>query len=184
MVRKLKFHEQKLLKKVDFLQWKNNDNPHEGQVLRRYHVEKRDDYLEYNKICGYITRLANDLSLLSPDDPFRGEMTRQLLEKLYDVGLIPTKNTLSQLTRVSASSLARRRLATVMVQKLKMSETLAEAATFIEQGHVRVGPDVVRDPSFLVTRQMEDYVTWVDQSKIRRKIMQYNDRLDDYDLMN
>ena len=51
------------------------------------------------------------------------------------------------------------------------------------QGHVRVGPQTVLDPAFLVTRPMEDFVTWVDTSKIRRKVMQYNDKLDDYDLL-
>ena len=32
-------------------------------------------------------------------------------------------------------------------------------------------------------RNMEDFVTWVDTSKIRRKILKYNDKLDDYDLL-
>ncbi len=49
---------------------------------------------------------------------------------------------------------------------------------------VRVGTDVVTDPAFLVTRPMEDFVTWVDTSKIKRKVLKYNDRLDDYDLLN
>lgn len=48
---------------------------------------------------------------------------------------------------------------------------------------IRVGPSVVSDPAFLVTRSMEDFVTWVDTSKIKRKILKYNDRLDDFDLM-
>jgi len=48
---------------------------------------------------------------------------------------------------------------------------------------VRVGPEPVTDPAFLVTRPMEDFVTWVDTSKIRRKILKYNDKLDDYDLL-
>lgn len=61
-----------------------------------------------------------------------------------------------------------------------MSETLREAATFIEQGHVRVGPDTVTDPAFLVTRTFEDFVTWVDTSKVKRKVMRYNDKLDDF----
>ena len=51
------------------------------------------------------------------------------------------------------------------------------------QGHLRVGPTTVSDPAFLVTRAMEDFVTWVDTSKIRRKVEKYNDRLDDYDLL-
>lgn len=67
--------------------------------------------------------------------------------------------------------------------RIKMSETIREAITFIEQGHVRVGPQTVTEPAFLVTRNMEDFVTWVDTSKIKRKVLQYNDRLDDYDLL-
>lgn len=30
---------------------------------------------------------------------------------------------------------------------------------------------------------MEDFVTWVDSSKIKRSIMKYRDNLDDFDLM-
>jgi U3 small nucleolar ribonucleoprotein protein IMP3 len=36
--RKLKFHEKKLLKKVDFFNWKNENNLHEVKVVRRYHL--------------------------------------------------------------------------------------------------------------------------------------------------
>jgi ribosomal protein S4 len=70
-----------------------------------------------------------------------------------------------------------------------------QAAKFIEQGHVRVGPDTITDPAYLVTRyaldahislvvfltvlcrHMEDFVTWVDTSKLKRTIMKYNDEV-------
>ena len=45
------------------------------------------------------------------------------------------------------------------------------------------GPEVVTDPAFYVTRSMEDFITWVDSSKIRRKVMKYNDAVDDFDLL-
>lgn len=48
---------------------------------------------------------------------------------------------------------------------------------------MRVGVDLISDPAFLVTREMEDYVTWVDTSKIKQHIMKYNDKLDDFDLL-
>ena len=44
--------------------------------------------------------------------------------------------------------------------------------------------ETVTDPAFLVTRNLEDYVTWVDTSKIKRKISKYNDKLDDYELLS
>ncbi|KAL5061128.1 hypothetical protein RYX36_032732, partial [Vicia faba] len=62
-----------------------------------------------------------------------------------------------------------RRLSTVLV-RLKFAEHLKEAVTYIEQGHVRVGPNTVTDPAFLATRNQEDFVTWVDSSKIKRKV--------------
>lgn len=31
-------------------------------------------------------------------------------------------------------------------------------------------------------RNMEDFVTWVDSSKIKRNIMKYRDELDDFEL--
>ena len=62
--------------------------------------------------------------------------------------------------------------------KLKFAEHLKEAVTYIEQGHVRVGPKTVTDPAFLVTRNMEDLITWVDTSKIKKKVMEYNGALD------
>lgn len=46
-MRKLKFHEQKLLKKVDFLQWKNEHNLREVQAMRQYHITDRDDYKKW-----------------------------------------------------------------------------------------------------------------------------------------
>ncbi|GAB4815344.1 hypothetical protein N2152v2_002390 [Parachlorella kessleri] len=182
-MRQLKFHEKKLLKKVDFLQWKNEHNLRELQVMRRYHITNRDDYKKYNKLCGMITKLVATVKRLDPQDSTRIELTEQLLNKLHDMGAITTKKSLVQLEKLSTSSFCRRRLSVVMV-RLKMAETLREAVTFVEQGHVRVGPDTVTDPAFLVTRNMEDFVTWVDTSKIKRKVLRYNDKLDDYDLLD
>ncbi|KIY93336.1 hypothetical protein MNEG_14625 [Monoraphidium neglectum] len=98
------------------------------------------------------------------------------------MGVLPTKKSLVQLEKLPTSAFCRRRLAVVMV-RLKMCETVKEAATFVEQGHVRVGPNTVTDPAFHVTSAMEDFLSWADTSKIKRKVMQYNDALDDYDLL-
>ena len=39
-----------------------------------------------------------------------------------------------------------------MMVKTKMAENIKAATEFIEQGHVRIGPDLVKDPAFLVSR--------------------------------
>lgn len=47
MVRKLKYHEEKLLKKVDFMNWPVDNNLHEAKVMRKFHIRKREDYTKY-----------------------------------------------------------------------------------------------------------------------------------------
>ena len=89
------------------------------------------------------------------------------------MGLIPTKESLEMASKVNASSFCRRRLPLVMIRN-KMAQTLQAAVKFVEQGHVRVGPERINDPAFLVTRKLEDYVTWTDTSAIRKQIQDYN----------
>ncbi|KAJ1508504.1 Small subunit (SSU) processome component [Coelomomyces lativittatus] len=182
MVRKLKYHEGKLLKKVDFFQWKTDFQHREVQVIRRYHIQKREDYTKYNRLCGQIRQLAHRISLLDPKDPFKKHKTQVLLDKLVLMGLINTSTALSQCEKITVSSFCRRRLPILML-RMKMAETTKQAITFVEQGHVRVGPHVVTDPAFLVTKSMEDFITWVDTSKIKRKVLEYNDQLDDYSIL-
>ena len=56
-----------------------------------------------------------------------------------------------------------------------MSETIKGATDLIEHGHVRVGSELIKDPAFLVSRTLEDFVTWVDGSAIQKHVMEYND---------
>ena len=182
-MRKLKHHEYRLLKKADFLQWKRESNLRETRVVRRYRVQNPEDYHEYNKIVGYITKLAHQLKQLPADDPVRQQRTDDLMEKLYQMGLIHTKDSLEHCAKVNVSALCRRRLPVVLV-RLKFAENMKEACTLVEQGHIRIGPETVTDNALLITRNMEDFITWVDASKIKRKVQTYNDELDDYDLMN
>lgn len=181
-MRQLKYHEQKLLKKVDFIQWKTDNTLREAQVMRRYHIQNRQDYHKYNKIVGLIQSLANKVSLLDPEDAYRAKMSDRILEKLHTLGLIHTKNALSSVDKVNVSTLCRRRLPVIMC-RLKMAESVQQAATMVEQGHIRVGPDVITDPAFIVSRSMEDYISWVDGSAYKKKILRYNDKLDDFDLL-
>ncbi|KDN49908.1 putative IMP3-component of the U3 small nucleolar ribonucleo protein [Tilletiaria anomala UBC 951] len=182
-MRQLKHHEAKLLKKHDFLQWKQDQNQREIKVMRRYHVQNRDDYQKYNKMVGSIRHLSLRLSTLPASDPFRTKHESQLLAKLYDMGLLDTGAKMSDIMeRLNVSAFCRRRLPVVMV-RLKMSETVGQAVRYVEQGNVRVGPDTITDPAFMITRNMEDFVTWLDTSHIKRTIARYNDELDDFDLL-
>ncbi|KAH9605942.1 hypothetical protein KSS87_014387 [Heliosperma pusillum] len=182
MTRQLKFHEKKLLKKLNLLEWKREGGHREAGVMQRYLVTDRDDYKKYNVMCRMVQKLVNILKQMDARDPFRIHMTDQLLEKLYNMGVVPNRKSLAVCERLSVSSFCKRRLATIMV-KQKFAQHKKAAVQYIEQGHILVGVETVTDPAFLVTRNMEDLLTWETSSRINVKIRQYNDNLDDYDLM-
>jgi U3 small nucleolar ribonucleoprotein protein IMP3 len=191
-MRQLKHHEKKLLRKVDLYNYNHKqqkesfDTLRIAKIQRRYHLQNgRVEYIAYNKIIGQLTQLATKLQLLSPTDTFRIAMTEQLIQKCYNMGVLRTTNSTSLhdiSTQITVSQFCRRRLSSILV-KLKMAETCSIAVTLIEQGQIRVGPNIITSPAFLVPRSLEDYVTWVDSSKIRRTVQKYNDKLDDFDLL-
>lgn len=181
-MRQLKYHEQKLLRKVSLYQWKGDDNIRVAKILRRYHIQNREDYVAYTRMVGQVTKLTHKLKTLPHDDAFRIAMTDQLLDKLYNMGILTTTKSLQKAEEITASAICRRRLPIVMV-RLKMAQTPKMAITFIEQGQVRIGPNVITDSAFIVTRSMEDFVTWVDGSKVRTTVQRYNDKLDDFDML-
>ena len=95
------------------------------------------------------------------------------------MGVINARQGLAPCEKITVSAFARRRLP-VLMQKMKMAETIKDVVMYIEQGHVKVGVDTVTDPAFHVTRSMEDHITWVRNSKIEKKVKDYRDQRDDF----
>lgn len=184
MVRKLKYHEQKLLKKVDLYNYKQDNDHRESEVIQRYQLTNRGDYHSYNKIVGKLKQVTRKLALLEPNDPFRIKHEQLLLDKLYDLGLLPTTSKISSIeNKLTVSSLCRRRIGVMMV-KFRMAQNVQDANKFVRQGHVRVGNKVITDPAYLITRNLEDYLTWVDDSKIKKNAMTFKNKWDDYSVEN
>lgn len=49
--------------------------------MRRYHIQDRDDYKKYNKLCGMVTKTVSVMKKLDAKDETRIELTDQLLDK-------------------------------------------------------------------------------------------------------
>jgi len=93
--------------------------------MRRYHIQDRDDYHKYNKLCGSLRQFAHRISLLPSQDPFQARMEAQILSKLYDIGVLNAAAKLSDLeNKLTVAAFCRRRLAVFMCMS-KMAETVS-----------------------------------------------------------
>jgi U3 small nucleolar ribonucleoprotein protein IMP3 len=98
-----------------------------------------------------VRKLINKLKQLGPNDEYRIKKTKELIDKLYSIGLIKTQSNLAECDKVGISTFCRRRLSFLLF-KNKYCENVKEAVTFIEQGQVKIGTELVTDPAFLVSR--------------------------------
>eukprot|EP00916_Digyalum_oweni_P014730 GHVL01024123.1.p1 GENE.GHVL01024123.1~~GHVL01024123.1.p1 ORF type:complete len:184 (+),score=19.93 GHVL01024123.1:33-584(+) len=181
-MRALKWHEQKLLKKVDFLNWKSDTNLRDNGILKKFRIDDREDLIKYSKLCKNIRELVDVLRKLKPEDEFRIECSKILLQKLYAMGVINDTNSLESCERLGASSFCRRRFA-VVVWNMKFCESLKQACTYVSHGHLAIGPDVCLNPATHISRNMEDYICWSRGSNIKRHIGQHNESLDDFEML-
>lgn len=181
-MRQLKYHEQRLLRKVNFYDWRRDQTARENTYCRRYFIQDKEDYHRYNKLCGLITKLVSGLRGLPADDAFRIKMTELLLDKLYRMGVISHREGLSQVEGLPASAFCRRRLAVVLL-KNRMASHLKQAVEYVEQGHVRLGTEVVTCPSMHITREGEDLLAWARGSAIERHVKEFQHEADDFDLL-
>jgi U3 small nucleolar ribonucleoprotein protein IMP3 len=112
-------------------QWKQDANLREIKVMRRYHIQNREDYSKYNKLCGSLRAFAHRLAMLPAADPFRTKMEGQLLNKLYDLGVLNTTAKLSDVdNKLTVAAFCRRRLA-VVVCAAHMTETVSAVSLSI-----------------------------------------------------
>jgi U3 small nucleolar ribonucleoprotein protein IMP3 len=177
--RRLKFHEKKMLKQHDFMQYPQ-DLWHEPFCISKFHLTDREDYRRYLRLVGLIRGLMSHLRFLPSDSKIRIQITDQLVSKLYDMGLLAERLGLAEVDKVGVEAFCKRRLPTVML-KLKMAPNCKIGSDFINHGHVRVGATQVRDPAFLVPRTLDDHITWMDGSKIKGHVMAFNNSKDDFD---
>ncbi|KAI5185876.1 U3 small nucleolar ribonucleoprotein IMP3 [Nematocida homosporus] len=172
-MRHLKYHEQKLLRKVDLLDWKGTSSQREHLITQRFKLEDRETYVRYSLVVGKIRRLALALAKLNDNDDVKIQMVKELVAKLHTLGLVKGKSLLD-CAKVGVSSFCRRRLSTI-VADLKMVPDIKTAANFIKHGHIKVGTQIINDPGLIISRAMEDYITWREGSKIKATIEQFTD---------
>ena len=106
-MRQLKYHEKKLLKKVDFFSWKSDKNVREAKIIRKYLLQEREDYIKYNKIAGNITKLVAKLRVMPQTSSIRNTLAEQILQKLYNMGIIDKASSLTSIESLSVSSFCR-----------------------------------------------------------------------------
>ncbi|KAF0982873.1 hypothetical protein FDP41_010852 [Naegleria fowleri] len=188
-VRELKHHEQKLLKKVDFLNWKSDGVTPEYKeyilkTIQKYQLRDQKEFFNYQRIATQINNTINNIKQLD-DKLYRDFKVNQLVmlgKKLFDMGILDSEAEIETLNKITVGRLCRRRIS-YLLKVLHFAESGRLANMYIQHGHIRIGPEVVRDEAFLVSRNLEDFITWTNKSKIKTTIQKFNETYDDFEAL-
>merc|ERR1712080_594664 len=140
-MRKLKYHEQRLLRKTNFIEWENTNTKFEQSVCSKYYINNRNDYNKYSKITFMIQNICKKIITIPKE--LQSFYTQKLIKKLFSLGLINNK-TLLDCKNINIISFCKRRLP-VIVWRNKMVDNLKDAVRLVEQGHIRMGNKVISD---------------------------------------
>lgn len=139
----------------------------------------------YQRIANQVNETIKSIKELNDKEhlEFKKQQFEILSNKLYEMGVLDSLNELESKSRINVERFCRRRLS-YMVKVLHLAETVNSANEYITHGHIRVGPEIVKDPAFIVSRGLEDFITWSNTSKIKHTIKRFNEEYDDYEMLN
>jgi len=104
-------------------------------------------------------------SLLGMPAEERSKLEKQLLEKLYRLGIIPKTAVLDDVLDLSLEDILERRLQTLVFRK-GLSRSIYQARQLITHGHIAIDGKKVSSPSYLVLREEEDKITYAPTSPL------------------
>jgi small subunit ribosomal protein S4 len=135
--------------------WDKTRMDAEDALLKKYGLRRKKEIWKMAAVLRGWRRQARRLLALSGR---QAELeTRQLLERLRKFGLVGENATLDDVLSLTLEDLLERRLQTVLFRK-GMARTPRQARQLIVHGHVSIGGQKVRVPSYLVSTEEEGKV--------------------------
>jgi len=135
--------------------WEKDRMDAEDAVLTKYGLFRKIEIWRAQTLLRNFRGQARNLLAASGDQAEKE--TRQLLTRLYGLGLVGKAATLDDVLGLSVDKLLERRLQTI-VQKKGLAQTMKQARQLVTHGHIAIGDRRVNVPSYLVPIKEEDLI--------------------------
>ena len=138
-----------------FKRWDKARIREERRFMKLYGLKNKKELWRAQAELRRIRAFARRLLPLS--GAYREVREKELLGRLYRLGLLDEKATLDDVLSLTTQDILERRLQT-MVWRKGFARTVRQARQFIVHGHVYVGDVRVRSPSYWVKRGEENLI--------------------------
>ncbi len=135
----------------------------EAILVKEYGLTKK---LEIYKMDALLRKFASQAKKSMSLTTKQAEIERKaLMRKLNQLALVGNEAQLDDVLALELRNFLERRLQTIVFRK-GLANTIKQARQFITHGHVRVGGKTITAPSYLVSKEDEANLTFIESSSL------------------
>lgn len=146
--------------------WRADVLKEELEIMGIYGLRNKRELWRAKTTVSHFRRIAR--SLLSQPPEVRKKRERELLDKLYRLGLLDEGAELDHVLDLRVEHLLERRLQTLVYRK-GLAVSPYQARQLIVHGHIAIGGRKVYSPGYIVKRDEEDLITYTPTSPFANK---------------
>jgi small subunit ribosomal protein S4 len=143
--------------------WRSDVLQNELVLLGQYGLRNKRELWRHKTMLSKFRGIAR--SILSMPAEKRVKLESELLGKLKRLGILPKHAVLDDVLDMTVEDILERRLQTIVFRK-GLAKTIYQARQLITHGHISVNGRIVFSPSYLVTREEEESVTYAPTSPL------------------
>jgi len=145
--------------------WRADVLADELKLLGQYGLRNKRELWRAKALLTKYRTIAR--SLLGMPAERRMKVEKELLEKLYRMGVVGENATVDEVLDLRVEDFLERRLQT-QVYRLGLAKTIYQARQLIVHGHIAIGEEKVTSPGYLVKRGEESLITYSLDSPLQK----------------
>ena len=144
--------------------WRADVLAEELKLLGQYGLRNKRELWRVKAMLTKYRTIAR--SLLGMPAEQRAKLEKELMGKLYRLGIIGENAILDEVLDLKVEDFLERRLQT-MVYRLGLAKTIYQARQLIVHGHIAIGGRKVTSPGYMVKRGEEDKIGYSSDSPLQ-----------------
>lgn len=137
--------------------WEDTRLKEERIIVDEYGLKNKKELWKFSTMLRKIKEQAKNL-IATQDEQAKKE-EKQLIEKLFNLNLVKKDAKIDEILGLNLRKLLDRRLQT-QVLKRNLARTIKQARQFIVHRHIHIGDQIVNVPSYMVTKDEENTVSF------------------------
>ncbi|MEM2341481.1 MAG: 30S ribosomal protein S4 [Candidatus Bathyarchaeia archaeon] len=143
--------------------WRSDILQNELVLLGQYGLRNKRELWRHKTMLSKFRSIAR--SILSMPAEERVKLESKLLGKLKRLGILSEHAVLDDVLDMTIEDILERRLQTIVFRK-GLAKTIYQSRQLITHGHIAVNGRIIFSPSYLVTKEEEDNVTYAPTSSL------------------